>query len=780
MDLVSIVIPCYNPADWLLDAIASARAQTYPHIEIVLVDDGTSQAEALDRVRSAATRVDRFLRQTNCGPSAARNAGVRASSGRFLVPLDADDILDPDYVAECLAAMSAAEPAFVYTSCRVFGERHYLDTLPEYNLYDLLDRNTLTYAALIRRDDWDLVGGEDESMRFGYEDWEFWLRLGAASRFGRRLPKPLFHYRKRSGSLSDTALVHHAENVAYIESRHPELYGERHRARLKAIWAPAVRFAGPRPAEPQTIEDVCFGEVDAAPPAGATEAPAVLVPGSNGLDRQSGELAALAVWVGLPSLRLADGSMAMSQQYAANHRHLVDRSVPPEDGSAPPPAPAPARYLNTVHRHLANAELLSPAVWALHPVESALRLVPLRFKEHINRWSGRPVFDLSFYLRFQPRSLLIENTLSQPLRYYPRASSGRVRVALITPHLGPGGAERVLLELAGVLPADRFEVLLLATQSTNDRWRERWRQRVSHVYDLARVVPAGKTVAAVYTIVTNWNCSAVLVQNSLAGYAALPHIARELPHVRLMDVVHAVDEHWDLISVTAALARQFDVRVAVSDVVRTRLLACGTPADRVALVRNGVDLERFRPRPDAAARERRRILFAGRLDPVKRPTLMIEIAGELLSLRQRADFVFVVAGDGPESARLRAGVRRKGLDAVFELLGHVEDVQPLMAGADIVLLPSRSEGVPLAVVESLACSTPVVASNVGAVSEVLDSTCGVLIQPDAGEASAFAAAIDRLLNSPGLCRSMGENGRKKVAAEYDLRRAREAYRGLFA
>jgi hypothetical protein len=78
------------------------------------------------------------------------------------------------------------------------------------------------------------VGGEDESMRFGYEDWEFWLRLGAANRFGRRLPKPLFHYRKRTGSLSDTALVHHAENVAYIESRHPELYGERHRARLKA------------------------------------------------------------------------------------------------------------------------------------------------------------------------------------------------------------------------------------------------------------------------------------------------------------------------------------------------------------------------------------------------------------------------------------------------------------------------------------------------------------------------------------------------------------------
>lgn len=299
------------------------------------------------------------------------------------------------------------------------------------------------------------------------------------------------------------------------------------------------------------------------------------------------------------------------------------------------------------------------------------------------------------------------------------------------------------------------------------------------MYDLARVVPPRKTVAAIYTIVTNWNCGAVVVQNSLAGYAALPHIARDLPRAKLLDVVHSVDEQWDLISVTAGLARQIDVRVAVSDAVRSRLLACGTPGDHITLVRNGVNLERFRPRSETAARERKRILFASRLDPIKRPFLLVEIAGELLRLRPRADFVFVVAGDGPEAPGLRARVRRKGLEAVFELLGHVEDVPPLMAAADIVLLPSRSEGVPLTVVESLACATPVVASNVGAVSEVVDSSCGVLIDPARGEAAAFAAAIDRLLNDPALCRRLGEAGRKKVAADYDLNRARHAYAKLF-
>jgi glycosyltransferase involved in cell wall biosynthesis len=407
-------------------------------------------------------------------------------------------------------------------------------------------------------------------------------------------------------------------------------------------------------------------------------------------------------------------------------------------------------------------------------------LIPLRLKERINSGLGRPLFDLTFYLRFQPRGLLFENTPIQPLRYCPRMSPGRIRVALITPHLGYGGAESVLLELAGVLPADRFEVLLLATQSTDNGWSGRWRQSVAHVYDLARIVPPQKTVAAIYSIVTNWKCAAVLVQNSLAGYSAFPHIKRDLPHAKLMDLVHSVDENWDLISVTAGLARQIDVRVAVSGAVRSRLLACGTPENHVVTVRNGVDLERFRPALETTPHDRKQILFAGRLDPIKRPSILVDIAGELLSLRKGADFVFVVAGEGTEASSLQALVRRKGLQGVFELLGHVEDMPPLIAAADIVLLPSRSEGVPLIVLESLACATPVVASKVGAVAEVVDESCGVLIDPAGGEASVFAAAIDRLLNDPGICRKMGEAGRKKVAAEYDLHRAREAYAKLFA
>ena len=198
MELVSIIIPGYNPGAWLLDAVASAQAQTHGEIETILVNDGTDNAESLHYMHAAAGKVDVYLEQPNRGLPAARNAGFGAARGRYVVPLDADDLLDPTYVAECLSALQAApQAAFAYTSYRVFGEQDYIEPIGDYNLYQLLDRNNLTYAALIRKQDWEELGGYDESMRAGYEDWEFWLRAGSRNRFG-------MHVRSRVVPVSQT------------------------------------------------------------------------------------------------------------------------------------------------------------------------------------------------------------------------------------------------------------------------------------------------------------------------------------------------------------------------------------------------------------------------------------------------------------------------------------------------------------------------------------------------------------------------------------------------
>jgi glycosyltransferase involved in cell wall biosynthesis len=431
---------------------------------------------------------------------------------------------------------------------------------------------------------------------------------------------------------------------------------------------------------------------------------------------------------------------------------------------------------NNLHRHLLNAELLSLRSWTHHPWRSLSRLIPLRTKERINRAVGSSLFDLSFYLQFEPNSVMFGGVPAEPLIYYPKAADERKRVALVTTQLGPGGAEQVLYDTAGTLCPSRFEMLLLATQSRDDRWLAKWRERVDHIYDLAQVVTPEKMTAAVYSIVSNWRCDYLVVQNSLYGYAALPQIKDRLPGITVFDVIHSVDQAWDQVASTIDVAAHIDRRVAMSQGVRDRLMAVGTPESKILLVRNGVDLDRFQPAPPGF-NSTKNILFAARLDAVKRPLLVADIAQALSTIRPRRDFRFVVAGDGPEKASFKRRVHRLGLDAVFDFRGQVGDLAPLYAASDVVILPSRSEGVPLVILEALASARPVVASKVGSIPEVLDSSCGVLIE--AADAAEFARAISSLLDQPELRAKMGATGRRKMETNHDIRKTRETFRGLF-
>ena len=176
--LVSIVIPAYNPTAFLLEAIASAAAQTHPHTEIILVNDGSDQPESLAILEQAARWRRQLPGTTQQGLGAARNAAIRraqATSGAAGCRRSTQVQLTSRHASP----RSDAGHAFVYTDYQVFGTERYDEQPGEYNLYRLLDRNYLTYAALIRKQDWETAGGYDEAMRLGYEDWEFWLRLGA-------------------------------------------------------------------------------------------------------------------------------------------------------------------------------------------------------------------------------------------------------------------------------------------------------------------------------------------------------------------------------------------------------------------------------------------------------------------------------------------------------------------------------------------------------------------------------------------------------------------------
>ncbi|NTU71291.1 MAG: glycosyltransferase family 2 protein [Coriobacteriia bacterium] len=218
---VSVVIPCYNQANYLPDAIESALNQTYHDVEVVVVNDGSP-----DDTSEVARRYPQvvLVEQENAGLSAARNAGIRAASGQYILPLDADDMIDSTYCEKAVPLFTTGV-GIVRAYQQNFGDDNQAYALPEVKtVYDILPRNAICCASMFRRDLWEKVGGFDENMKSGYEDWEFWIRILAKKKQVRTIPEVLFYYRKHGRSMVDDAVEQHWDIFEYITTKHRRLY----------------------------------------------------------------------------------------------------------------------------------------------------------------------------------------------------------------------------------------------------------------------------------------------------------------------------------------------------------------------------------------------------------------------------------------------------------------------------------------------------------------------------------------------------------------------------
>jgi glycosyltransferase involved in cell wall biosynthesis len=224
---VSVVMPCYNQARYLPDAVASVVAQSEPRWELVIVDDGSaddSATVAAELIARYPGRDIRLIRQPNCGPSASRNAGVRAARAPYLLNLDADDLIEPEMLATTAAILDARpEVGFVYTQAWRFGGEESLLRPEPFDLDRLRSHCTLLSASLFRRVAWEQAGGFCEGMR-GYEDWDFWVALAAAGWRGELVQTPLMRYRRAAGTSVGGAQRRDLELRATIIGRHPQLY----------------------------------------------------------------------------------------------------------------------------------------------------------------------------------------------------------------------------------------------------------------------------------------------------------------------------------------------------------------------------------------------------------------------------------------------------------------------------------------------------------------------------------------------------------------------------
>ena len=220
---VSIVLPCWNAHTFLAQAVASARAQTWPDTEVIVIDDGSTAPETLAALEALPGDV-RVVHQENRGLAGARNRGFEEARGDFVLPLDCDDWIEPTFVAKAMAATGGDENAFAFAWIAAFGD--YEAVLEKrWNFADQLVANQLPYCLLLPKALWRRIGGYDETMRLGYEDWDFNIRLGLAGTRPVCIAEPLFHYRVAAGGmLMSVAHQRHGLLWRTIQQKHPRDY----------------------------------------------------------------------------------------------------------------------------------------------------------------------------------------------------------------------------------------------------------------------------------------------------------------------------------------------------------------------------------------------------------------------------------------------------------------------------------------------------------------------------------------------------------------------------
>jgi glycosyltransferase involved in cell wall biosynthesis len=195
---------------------------------------------------------------------------------------------------------------------------------------------------------------------------------------------------------------------------------------------------------------------------------------------------------------------------------------------------------------------------------------------------------------------------------------------------------------------------------------------------------------------------------------------------------------------------------------------------KMRLIQNGVDVERFCTDRDTFD-ELATILAAGRLSREKGFDILVE-ALHLLAGKRRY-FKCLIAGDGPEKASLLALRDNLGLGDKIEFLGYVRDIAPLMKTCDLLVLPSRHEGLPLSLLEAMASGLPVVASAVGGIPDLLTPDKGWVVPPANPE--VLADTIATVLDNPDRALKRAQRGRAEVANDYDIKKTANQYEDLY-
>ncbi len=240
--LISVVIPCFNYGRYLEEAVASVARQECRDVEIIIVNDGsTDDTDTVARrlIRTFPERRITLVSQENSGqPAISRNNGIARAQGEYIVCLDADDTLAPGYLSACVGALqNAPGVSIAYGDQQDFGASDLFEPHPEYSAQNLLCFNFIPPAAMFRRKAWTDTGGYRPSRthRSSYEDWAFWISCLSKGHRGKKVAGAVWNYRIHEGGHYQKSQQHDQQLKAEIVLETTECYSP-----LQRKWALGV------------------------------------------------------------------------------------------------------------------------------------------------------------------------------------------------------------------------------------------------------------------------------------------------------------------------------------------------------------------------------------------------------------------------------------------------------------------------------------------------------------------------------------------------------------
>lgn len=205
---LSIIVTCYNLAQYLDEAIQSVLDQTYSDWECIIVNDGSpdNTEEVANKWLAKDSRFI-YLYKEHGGVSSARNLGIEKAKGTYIIPLDADNKLRPEFIKETIAVLdSNKELDVVHGDAQLFGNKNSVWKGRPFDIAEMVLNNYIDTCTGFRKSTWEVIGGYDVNMPvYGFEDWDLWLRMAVRGYQFQYVETVFFEYRVRDNSLLSDA-----------------------------------------------------------------------------------------------------------------------------------------------------------------------------------------------------------------------------------------------------------------------------------------------------------------------------------------------------------------------------------------------------------------------------------------------------------------------------------------------------------------------------------------------------------------------------------------------